>query len=458
MFSVTKEKLDAKENIMRAADIIIKKRGTGNTKGQSLTKEEIEFLIKGYVDGSIPDYQMAAFMMAVYFNGMSFEETGYLTSVMLHSGDVIDLHNKQNKGLNGPFVDKHSTGGVGDKISLPLAPIVASLGVQIPMMSGRGLGHTGGTLDKLESIQGYNVKLTPETFESLIAKTGYAMMGQTEKIAPADRKMYALRDVTGTVESIPLITSSILSKKVAEGSDALVFDVKYGLGAFMKSADDAENLATFLVKTSQAMGKQAVALLTNMDSPLGYKTGNYLEIEETLECLQGKGPDDIMELTYALGSRMAIFGQKASNVEEGLKLCKEAVSSGKALEKFLENVKDQGGDPDKLLQEQGKRRSKFHMELTAQQDGYISINAYTTGIACINLGVGRNKTTDIVDADSGIIFAKKQGDFVKKGDKIMDIYAKDAESLVAGTAQLTKAVTYSEQKKECSKLILKEIK
>ena len=224
------------------------------------------------------------------------------------------------------------------------------------------------------------------------------------------------------------------------------------------SAADAENLATFLVKTSQAMGKKAVALLTNMDSPLGYKTGNYLEIEETLECLQGKGPEDIMELTYALGSRMAVFGEKAASVEEGLALCKEAVSSGKALEKFLENVKDQGGDPDKLLKEQGTRRSKFHLELTAQQDGYIQIDAYKTGIACINLGVGRNKTTDIVDPDSGIIFAKKQGELVKKGDKIMDVYAKDANSLAAGTAQLSKAVSYSEQKPECAKLILKEIK
>ncbi|MBQ5433992.1 MAG: thymidine phosphorylase, partial [Treponema sp.] len=254
---------------MRAADIIVKKRGTGSVKGAELTREEIEFLVDGYVNGQIPDYQMSAFMMAVYFNGMTFEETGCLTDKMLHSGDVIDLHGKESKGLVGPFVDKHSTGGVGDKISLPLAPIVAALGVQIPMMSGRGLGHTGGTLDKLESVQGYNVNLSAEEFERLIAKTGFAMTGQTQKIAPADRKMYALRDVTGTVESIPLITSSILSKKAAEGSDALVFDVKYGLGAFMKSEEDAEKLATFLVKTSQTMGKEACALLTNMDSPLG---------------------------------------------------------------------------------------------------------------------------------------------------------------------------------------------
>lgn len=446
---------------MRAADIIIKKRGSGKVPGQALSKEEIEFIVNGYVDGSIPDYQMSAFMMAVYFNGMTFEETGWLTSCMLHSGDVIDLHKKEAllSGLKGgPYVDKHSTGGVGDKISLPLAPIAAAVGVQIPMMSGRGLGHTGGTLDKLEAVEGYNVNLTEDQFAENIAKNGFAMMGQTPTIAPADKKMYALRDVTGTVESIPLITSSILSKKVAEGSDALVFDVKYGIGAFMKSVEDAENLATFLVKTAQAMGKQAVALLTNMDSPLGFKTGNYLEIEETVECLQGKGPEDIMELTYALGARMAVFAGKASSVEEGEKLCKEAVTSGKALEVFLTNIKDQGGNPDKLMAEIGTRRSKFHSELFAEEDGYILIDAYKTGIACINLGVGRNKTSDKVDADSGIIFAKRQGDQVHKGDKIMDIYGKDENALKSGTEALKNAVTYSKSPVEKTPLILKEIK
>ncbi|MBO4404403.1 MAG: thymidine phosphorylase [Treponema sp.] len=443
---------------MRAADIIIKKRGTGSKKGEALTREEIKFLVDGYVDGSIPDYQIAAFLMAVYFNGMTFEETGFLTECMLHSGDVINLHGRENEGLYGPFVDKHSTGGVGDKISLPLAPIAASIGVQIPMMSGRGLGHTGGTLDKLEAVNGYRVNLDDKEFARLIAKTGYAMIGQTEKIVPADRKMYALRDVTGTVESIPLITASILSKKVAEGSDALVFDVKYGKGAFMKSPSDAEALATSLVKTAQSMGKQSCALLTAMENPLGFKTGNYLEVEETLECLQGKGPEDIMELTYALGARMAYFGKKAASIEEGLDLCKKAVESGKALEKFLENIKDQGGDPDKLLREQGKRRSPFHREIFAREDGFLSIDAYKTGIACINLGVGRNKTTDKVDADSGIIFAKREGDAVKKGEKIMDVYARDDSSLENGCASMEEAVSYSSEKKEKAKLILKEIK
>ena len=443
---------------MRAADIIVKKRGTGSVKGQSLSREEIDFMVRSYTDGSIPDYQMSAFLMAVYFNGMTFEETGYLTDCMLHSGDVIDLHNSSVSGLSGPFVDKHSTGGVGDKISLPLAPIVAAAGVQIPMMSGRGLGHTGGTLDKLESVAGYNVHLSSDEFARLISKTGYAMMGQTERIAPADRKMYALRDVTGTVESIPLITSSILSKKIAEGSDALVFDVKCGLGAFMKDESSAEQLATFLVKTSQAMGKKAVALITAMDSPLGYKVGNYLEVEETLECLQGKGPDDVMNLTYALGSRMLILGEKAKSVEEGDRICREMVSSGKAMEKFLENIADQGGNPDELLANQGKRRSKNHAELRASSDGYLSVDAYKVGIACINLGVGRNKTSDAVDADSGLIFEKRQGDFVRAGEKIMDVYAKDSSSLDSGMKSLSGAVSYTSEKTSEKNLILKEIR
>lgn len=441
---------------MRAADIIIKKRGTGNQKGQELSQEEIEFLVNGYVDGSIPDYQMSAFLMAVYFSGMTFTETGILTDCMLRSGDTINLQKIRQE--NSPFVDKHSTGGVGDKISLPLAPIAASLGVRIPMMSGRGLGHTGGTLDKLESIEGYNVNLSEEQFSSIIERTGFAMMGQTEKIVPADKKMYALRDVTGTVESIPLITASILSKKVAEGSDALVFDVKCGKGAFMKSVEDAEKLATFLVKTAQAMGKNACALLTRMDSPLGFKVGNYLEIEETLECLQGNGPADVMELTYELGARMAVFGGKAKNTEDGIKKCAEAVKSGAALNKFLENVRAQGGNPDKLLNEQGKRRSQFKSEIFARQDGFLTVDAYKTGIACINLGVGRNKSSDKVDADSGIIFFKKQGDFVKKGEKILEVYGKNKESLEGGKQQLEAALNFCEEKPEEKKLILKEIK
>ncbi len=447
---------------MRTADLIIKKRGSSNLESQPLTQEEIKFLIDGYVNGSIPDYQMSAFLMSVFFKGMTFEETSYLTNAMLHSGEVINLYDMQKKypSLKGPFVDKHSTGGVGDKISLPLAAIAAACGVQIPMMSGRGLGHTGGTLDKLESIEGYNVNLNPDDFARIISQCGFAMMGQTPSIAPADKKMYALRDVTGTVESIPLITSSILSKKVAEGSDALVFDIKCGSGAFMKNEKDAEALALFLVNTAKAMGKKAVALLTRMDTPLGFKTGNYLEIEESIECLLGKGPDDVMEITYALASRMLLLAEKAKSEEEALRLCKDAVKSGAALKKFLENVNLQGGDAEKLMGQIGKRRSSFCKKFIADESGYLKIEAYKTGIACINLGVGRNKASDSVDADSGIIFMKRQGDYVNKGEVIMEVYAKDQTSLESGIVSLKGALSYSAEKNQNQneKLIIKEIK
>lgn len=450
---------------MRAADIILKKRGTFIQKDSkrtlvgdtTLTREEIEFMVKGYVDGSIPEYQVSAFIMAIYFNGMTFEETGWLTDAMLHSGDVIDLHNQEETGLKGPFVDKHSTGGVGDKISLPLAPIVASLGVQIPMMSGRALGHTGGTLDKLESITGYNVNLTPQQFKNFIAANGYGMTGQTKKIVPADRLLYALRDVTGTVESIPLITASILSKKVAEGSDALVFDVKCGTGAFMKSREDAEMLADFLVKTAGAMGKKASALITNMSTPLGRKIGNFLEIEETIDCLNGNGPEDVMEETFALGAQMLILSGKADSMEEGIEKCKEAVSSGKALECFYQNVEMQGGNVEKLKKDYNVRRSPFKTELTAEKDGFIFVDAYKTGMAGVTLGVGRNKTTDPVCPDAGLIMNRRSGDYVKAGEKICEIYGKDENCLTEALNQMKNAVQYSSEKPENLKLIYKII-
>lgn len=442
---------------MRATDIIMKKRGTNAVAGTTtLTREEITFLIKGYVSGEIPDYQISAWLMAVYFNGMTFEETGVLTDCMLHSGDIIELHGKD--GLTGPFIDKHSTGGVGDKISLPLAPIVASCGVQDPMMSGRALGHTGGTLDKLESIAGYNVNLTPDQFRKIMAENGFAMMGQTPTIAPADKKMYALRDVTGTVESIPLITASILSKKVAEGADGLVFDVKCGSGAFMKTPEDAEKLATSLVKTAAAMGKKASALITNMNTPLGMMVGNFLEIEETLNCLQGKGPADVMELTYALGAEMLLLGGKAKDKAEGIALCKKAVESGEALRRFLKNVEQQGGNADRLLSEQGKRRSAFHTQIVADRDGYLTLDAFKTGLAGVYLGVGRNKTTEPVCADAGCIVHKKTGDRVSKGDLILDVYGKDNECLVPATRLLKEeAIFYSDEAPAKEPLIYKEI-
>ena len=438
---------------MRATDVIMKKRGSVlNPKGEKLSREEIAFLIENYVKGSIPDYQVSAWLMAVYFNGMTFEETADLTDIMLHSGDVIDLSD-----MTGPFVDKHSTGGVGDKISLPLAPIVASCGVKVPMMSGRALGHTGGTLDKLESIEGYNVQLESTVFKKYISECGFAMTGQTKKVVPADRLLYALRDVTGTVESIPLITASILSKKIAEGSEALVFDVKYGSGAFMKNEQEAIKLADSLVKTTQTMGRKASALITNMNTPLGFKTGNFLEIEETLDVLEDKGPKDVTELTYALGSLMLINGGKASSKEEGIELCKTAVQSGKAMELFLKNVDMQGGNSKKLLSERNVRRSSHVRELKAEKDGFIKIDAYKCGLAGIHLGVGRNKTDEKVFADSGFIQHKIEGDFVKKGDVIMEVFGKDEQCFDSAMPILSDSITYSEKEIARKDLILKEI-
>ena len=450
---------------MRATDIIIKKRGifvtdeNGNRVlqgSQPNSKEEIHFMIDGYVKQEIPEYQISAWLMAIFLNGMTFEETGYLTYEMLHSGDIIDFHkNGANKDII--YVDKHSTGGVGDKLSLPLAAIVAACGLHDPMMSGRALGHTGGTLDKLESIKGFSTQLTEEEFINNVNKYGYSMIGQTKKIAPADKLLYALRDVTGTVESVALITASILSKKIAEGSDGLVFDVKYGNGAFMKSKADAEILATFLVKTSQAMGKKARALITDMNTPLGNKIGNFLEIEETIECLQGKGPDDVMEVTYELGAEMLLMANLAKTLDEGKSMCKAAVDSGAALKKFLENVEVQGGDSDQLMKEIGKRRSEFTTNLTASQDGYIFINAYKTGMAGVTLGVGRNKTTDPVCGDAGMILHAQTGDFVHKGDLIMEIFGKDKDCLEPAKKLLDEAVTYSEKQPEKNPLIFKKI-
>ncbi|MCQ2584998.1 MAG: thymidine phosphorylase [Treponema sp.] len=451
---------------MRATDIIAKKRGifitdsngnrtlTGNT---TLSKEEIEFMVKGCTEKAIPDYQMSAFLMAVFFNGMTAEETAHLTNAMLYSGDVMDFYARKNPALHGVFVDKHSTGGVGDKISLPLAPIVAACGLQDPMMSGRALGHTGGTLDKLESIKGYRTNLTEEEFASFIAENNYAMTGQTEKIAPADKILYALRDVTGTVESIPLITASILSKKVAEGSDGLVFDVKFGSGAFMKSTEDAELLARSLVNTVKAMGKKASAFLTNMNTPLGRKIGNFLEIEETIDCLKGKGPSDVMELTYELGAEMLVLGEIAKSREEGLEMCRKAVESGEAYKVFLKNVEMQGGDVNQLEKDYNTRRSPYKTEIFAEKDGYISIDAYGLGITGVGLGVGRSKTTDAVCPDAGMILHKIQGDKVSKGDLIMEVFGKNEECLAPAADLIKKALKYDTNPVECGKLIYKKI-
>ncbi|HAL94072.1 MAG TPA: thymidine phosphorylase [Rectinema sp.] len=433
---------------MRAVDIIIKKR-----HGESLDEKEIRFFIEGYVKGEIPDYQVSALLMAIFFQGMSAQETAALTQAMLDSGERMDL-----SGIPGPFIDKHSTGGVGDKISLPLAPIVAACGVRVPMMSGRALGHTGGTLDKLESIPGYITDLEPAEFRKGLLEEGFAMTGQTAHIVPADKKLYALRDVTGTIESIPLITASILSKKVAEGAEGIVFDVKCGSGAFMKGYDDAKALAKSLVATGKKMGKKVVAVLTNMSQPLGYKVGNFLEIEEALDCLEGKGPKDVMELTYWLGAWMLVLGGKAKDVSEGKSLCEEAIESKAALNLFYRNVVRQGGNLEEMQKKRGSWRSEYSMEIRADKDGYIaSIDALKIGLAGVYLGVGRNRTEDSVSPTAGFIFDKKSGYHVSKGERIATLFGKDSQSLEAAFPLALNAISIENTAPSISSLILEEI-
>jgi len=433
---------------MRAVDIIMKKRDGGE-----LSREELATVINGYVSGEVPEYQVSAWLMAVFFRGMSFRETADLTDLMLRSGSTMNL-----AGIKGPFVDKHSTGGVGDKVSLILAPIVAACGVRVPMMSGRALGHTGGTLDKLESIPGYTTRLDEKRFREYLERDGFAMTGQTDAIVPADKKLYSLRDVTATVESVPLITASILSKKVAEGAEALVFDVKSGPGAFMKTVEDAERLASSLVKTGQAMGKRIVGVITDMTEPLGDKVGNFFEVEESIDCLRGKGPADLMEVTYRLSAWMLVAAGITKDVSSATKLCEEAVASGKAYELFIRNVKSQGGDVDRMLSLCGNYRSAFFRELPAPAAGYIqSIDAFKIGLAGVYLGVGRNKTSDPVAPDVGFIFERKIGARVAAGDLVATVYGKDAASLDAAWELITGSLAIGPVEPKRNPLVIKEI-
>jgi pyrimidine-nucleoside phosphorylase len=433
---------------MRAVDIIMNKRA-----GKELSLEELEFLIGGYVKGEIPDYQVSAWAMAVFFRGMTANETAALTKIMLNSGKIIDLSD-----IPGPFVDKHSTGGVGDKTSLILAPLVASLGVRDPMMSGRALGHTGGTLDKLESIPGYRTSLSSDEFKRIIKTDGFAMTGQTADIVPADRLLYALRDVSATVESIPLITASILSKKKAEGTEGLVLDVKFGSGAFMKDPLQGESLARSLVDTGAALGLKVIALLTDMNEPLGDMVGNFLEIEESFDCLEGQGPEDLMEVTLELAARMAVLGGKAKTQAEGRKLCEDTLAGGQPKELFLKNIESQGGKAKEVLELRGKYRSSFGAEIRATQSGFIShIDAWKTGHAAVQLGVGRNRTEDKVSPTAGIQFFAKRGVKVASGDLLMKVWAANEAGLKAALPQLEEAVEYSDTQPAKRNLILKEV-
>ena len=440
---------------MRATDIIMRKR-----QGEELTREELRFLVSGYVDGSIPEYQVSAWLMAVFFKGMSSEEAGVLTREMIESGESFDL-----SSLTGPFVDKHSTGGVGDKVSLILAPVAAACGLQVPMMSGRGLGHTGGTLDKLETIPGYSTAMDQDRFRSIISDVGYAMTGQSERIVPADRKLYALRDVTATVESVPLITSSILSKKFAEGADALVFDVKCGSGAFMKTEDEARRLAESLLYTGQALGKQIACVLTRMEEPLGRMVGNFLEVEESVYCLRPalapdgwKEPADLMEVTLRLAAWMLKLGGKAGSVEKGEALARKALESGNAWEVFRRNVEAQGGDVQEMMKGLGVRRGSVQRHVTARADGVIeTIDAYKTGLSTVYLGAGRSKAEDDVLPNVGIEFHLKSGDAVSAGQQICTIYGESPEGVEAAAEVMESAIAVGNRVPDAVAMIITEI-
>src|SRR5258705_1754062 len=398
---------------MRAVDLIRRKRDSGE-----LTPEEIHQLIVAYTRGDVPDYQMSAWLMAVVLRGMSRPEIAALTEAMLHSGRVLDFSD-----LSGRKVDKHSTGGVGDKTFLVIAPIVVGGGVKAPRVSGRGLGHSGGSLDKLESISGFNVNLSLADFRRVVETCGCALIGQTAEIAPADKKIYALRDVTGTVESPALICASIMSKKLAEGIDALVLDVKTGSGAFMKKIEDAANLAELLVETGKRMGKNVVALLTDMNQPLGRKAGNAMEVAESIEVLSGTGPADLRALCLELAAWMFYLGERVKTVEEGKRLSSDLIASGHAREKFREIVGLQGGDIGVIDDPRRLPHARQTLEVTSPTDGFIAATqCEQLGVACVVLGGGREKKEDTIDPAVGLEFHKRIGDAVKRGEPLCTLH------------------------------------
>ncbi|ASN61776.1 pyrimidine-nucleoside phosphorylase [Latilactobacillus curvatus] len=399
---------------MRMVDIIDHKR-----QGGALTAEEIQFFIDGYTDGTIPDYQASALLMAIYFNDMTDDERALLTMTMMRSGDQLDL-----SMIDGIKVDKHSTGGVGDKTSIPLAPMIAALGIPIPMISGRGLGHTGGTLDKLEAIPNFNISLTEEAFKKQVAEIKLAIIGATGNIAPADKKIYALRDVTDTVDSIPLIAGSIMSKKIASGTDTLVLDVKTGSGAFMKTEEDAKELAQALVNIGRSVGMQCMAVISDMNQPLGNTIGNALEIEESIAILKGEGPTDITELILTLGSQMVVLAGKATTLDEARQLLQGVIDDGRALEAFRKMIIYQGGDPAVIENPKLMPQAQYQIELPAKENGYVTeMTANEMGIASMLLGGGRQAKTDEIDYAVGLVLHKKIGDPVQKGESLLTIYS-----------------------------------
>lgn len=403
---------------MNIVDIILKKRN-----GQVLSPEEIKFFVEGVHNGDIKDYQTSAFLMAVYFRGMNKEELAYLTKQMADSGDKLSFPE-----IDQPIVDKHSSGGVGDKTSLIIAPIVAACGLPIAKLSGRGLGFTGGTIDKLESIPGFRTELSEKEFIDCVSKDGIALIGQSADIAPVDKKLYALRDVTGTVDSMPLIAASIMSKKLADGSDAIVLDVKYGSGAFMKTPEDAIELAKIMVDIGEDNGKKTIALVTNMDQPLGSAVGNALEVAEAIEVLKGRGPADLILECKELSVAMLMAGGKASSKEEAEEMVKKAIDSGQALEKFRRMVINQGGDEAIVDKPELLGQAQICLQVQAPEEGYIqAINAEEIGKASLELGAGRRTKEDTIDMTVGLKILKKVGDRINKGDIIFEIYANDRD-------------------------------
>ena len=428
---------------MRAIDVITHKRDK-----QELSKEELEYFVEGITKKTIPDYQISAWAMAVLLNGMTPQETTYLTLAMAHSGDILDL-----SSIAPLVVDKHSSGGVGDKTSLVVAPIVASCGLPVGKMSGRGLGFSGGTLDKMESISGYRVNLTEAEFMKQLKEIGIVLTGQTSDLAPADGILYGLRDVTGTVPSIPLIASSIMSKKIASGAQAIVLDVKLGAGAFMKDLAHAQELAHLMVKIGELSGRKVRALLSDMDQPLGEAVGNALEVKEAIATLHDGGPADFREHCFTISAHMLLLGEKAENLEAAHKMAEEAIKSGKAWDKFIQLVEAQNGDVSYIEHPEKLPSASMKEEIKAEQDGCVCrLNAQLVGEASVLLGAGREKKGDPVDPGVGIIVHHKVGNTIKKGDSLFTVYANETERLEAAKVELKKSVSITSEK--CDELPL----
>ena len=429
---------------MRMYDLIMKKRN-----GNILSEEEIRFMVNSYTMGEIPDYQMSAMMMAIYFQGMTKEETLALTMAMAESGDTLDL-----SAIEGIKVDKHSTGGVGDKTSLALTPMVAACGAKVAKMSGRGLGHTGGTIDKLESFPGFSTGIEIDAFEKNVNEIGISIMGQTKDLAPADKKLYALRDVTATVDQISLIASSIMSKKLASGADAIVLDVKTGSGAFMKTLPDSVALAEEMTRIGNGAGRKTIAVISDMDQPLGFAVGNILEVQEAIATLRGEGPEDFTELCMCLGSYMLVAAGNAENEAEARTMLKEVIDNGKALDKLAEFVKAQGGDPSYVYEPEKFELAKICEEIPAPADGYVQkIICDEIGICSLILGGGRETKESEIDLSVGLVLHKKVGDKVETGESLATIYANDVQKCKQAKERFLAAYTISKDEKICEPLI-----